>query len=97
MQRGGAWDNSDVKGAKRMKWLRSDKEYADGGFAKEQSVSIFGYGAGLDWTGMRSRSGPPETVRGRAVPKPRGYKAPNVRQLVKSDEESKKKGPFGLW
>jgi hypothetical protein len=25
MQRGGDWDNSDVKGAKKTKWLDSDK------------------------------------------------------------------------
>lgn len=30
MQRGGNWDNSDVKGAKKIGWLKSDKEYADG-------------------------------------------------------------------
>jgi hypothetical protein len=28
MQRGGNWDNSDVKGAKKVKWLQSDKDYA---------------------------------------------------------------------
>lgn len=55
MQRGGNWDNSDVKGAKKVKWLKSDKYYADGGFKKEQSVSIFGYGKGLDWTGARGK------------------------------------------
>jgi len=63
MQRGGAWDNSDVKGAKRKKWLASDKEYADGGFKKEQSVSIFGKGEGLDWTGTRSRTGPSQPMK----------------------------------
>jgi hypothetical protein len=47
MQRGGSWDNSDVKGAKNRKtWLASDKQYASGGFKKEQSVSIFGKGEG---------------------------------------------------
>merc|ERR1719436_246817 len=44
MQRGGNWDNSDVKGAKKKKWLSSDKEYVNGGFRKSQSVSIFGEG-----------------------------------------------------
>jgi hypothetical protein len=63
MQRGGAWDNSDVKGAKKKKWLASDKEYANGGYKKEQSVSIFGKGEGLDWTGTRSRTGPPQPVK----------------------------------
>ena len=42
MQRGGNWDNSDVKGAKKINWLASDKAYDDGGYKKEQSVSIFG-------------------------------------------------------
>jgi hypothetical protein len=63
MQRGGAWDNSDVKGAKRKKWLSSDKEYANGGYKKEQSVSIFGKGEGLDWTGTRSRTGPTQPAK----------------------------------
>mmetsp|Transcript_5498 Transcript_5498/g.6420 ORF Transcript_5498/g.6420 Transcript_5498/m.6420 type:complete len:191 (-) Transcript_5498:232-804(-) len=57
MQRGGAWDNNDVKGAKKVKWLNSDKDYADGGYKKQQSASIFG-GKNLDWTGQRERTGP---------------------------------------
>ena len=36
MQRGGNWDNADLKGAKKVKWLKSNKQYADGGFKKEQ-------------------------------------------------------------
>lgn len=40
MQRGGSWDNSDVSGAKKKKWLNSDKEYAGGGYKRFQSVSI---------------------------------------------------------
>ena len=95
MQRGGAWDNSDVKGAKKMKWLSSDKEYASGGFRKEQSVSIFGTGVGLDWTGTRGRSGPGETIPGKAVPKPKNYKPPNVKDLAAEDKP--KKGLFGMW
>ena len=42
MQRGGNWDNSDLKGAKKVNWLKSDKDYDAGGYKKEQSVSIFG-------------------------------------------------------
>lgn len=57
MQRGGAWDNNDLKGAKKVKWLNSDKDYADGGYKKQQSASIFG-GKNLDWTGQRERTGP---------------------------------------
>ncbi len=58
MQRGGNWDNSDVRGARKSKWLKSDKDYAKGGYKKEQSVSIFGKGEGLDWTGSRGKRGP---------------------------------------
>ena len=98
MQRGGSWDNSDIRGAKKKRWLSSDKQYASGGYRKEQSVSIFGKGAGLDWTGSRGRTGPSENIVGRAVPKPRNYKAPNVRDLVgNQDDKPKKKGLFGLW
>jgi len=55
MVRGGSWDNSDVAGAKRKRWLPSDREYARGGFKKEQSVSILGGGPSSDWTGSRPR------------------------------------------
>lgn len=55
MVRGGSWDNSDVPGAKRKRWLKTDKEYARGGYKKEQSVSILGSGPGFDWTGSRPR------------------------------------------
>ena len=93
MQRGGKWDNSDIKGARNKKtWLSSDKSYADGGYKKEQSVSIFGIGQGLDWTGKQGRTGPSETVRGAAPKFAKNYKPPNVNDLKKE-----KKGPFGLW
>ena len=59
MQRGGKWDNTDIRGARnKKKWLESDKQYAAGGYKKEQSVSIFGVGQGLDWTGTQGRTGP---------------------------------------
>lgn len=90
MQRGGAWDDSDVKGAKKKRWLASDKEYAGGGYKKEQSVSIFGYGEGLDWTGSRARSRPPESAPGAAPKFGRNYKAPNIKDLKKDDGEKKK-------
>lgn len=100
MQRGGSWDNSDVKGARKKKWLSSDKEYSGGGFKKEQSVSIFGYGEGLDWTGSKSRTGPSESIPGAAPKFGRNYKAPNVYKMkgIKNpgDEEPKKK-LFGLF
>eukprot|EP00977_Amphora_coffeiformis_P017622 scaffold5828_cov168-Amphora_coffeaeformis.AAC.25 len=53
MVRGGKWDNSDCNGAKKQKWLKSDKDYAKGGYKKEQSVSILGSGPGLNWSGER--------------------------------------------
>jgi hypothetical protein len=89
MQRGGNWDQSDVKCAKRKSWLKSDKEYSSGGFMKEQSVSIFGQGEGLDWSGKRSRRGP-ESVLGAAPKFGKNYKAPNVNNLKKNDDGKKK-------
>jgi hypothetical protein len=102
MQRGGSWDNSDVKGAKQKKWLSSDKSYSGGGFKKEQSVSVFGFGAGLDWSGKRGRTGP-ESALGEAPKFAKNYKAPNVKQFkkknVKDDkgDEKKKGGLFGMF
>jgi len=98
MQRGGNWDNSDVKGAKKVGWLKTDKTYADGGFKKEQSVSIFGNGQGLDWTGKRSRSGPEGVMAGK--PKfDKNYKPPNINNLKKQGgaAEEKPKKFFGLF
>mmetsp|Transcript_29137 Transcript_29137/g.70230 ORF Transcript_29137/g.70230 Transcript_29137/m.70230 type:complete len:229 (+) Transcript_29137:211-897(+) len=103
MQRGGSWDDSDIKGAKKKRWLSSDKEYATGGFKKEQSVSIFGKGEGLDWTGSRSRGGgperAPESVLGAAPKFGRNYKAPNVNEFKNNggDDNKPKKKFFGLF
>jgi len=98
MQRGGNWDNSDVKGAKKARWLSSDKDYASGGFKKEQSVSIFGYGGGLDWTGKNERQGP---APGMSNVKPgkftKNYKAPNVADIKAGQTEKPKKKMFGLF
>lgn len=100
MQRGGSWDNTDVRNARnKKKWLKSDKDYSSGGFRKEQSVSIFGKGDGLDWTGSRARL-PPESVPGAAPKFARGYKAPNVKDLKKNTSVAKdndKKKFFGLF
>mmetsp|Transcript_23422 Transcript_23422/g.47408 ORF Transcript_23422/g.47408 Transcript_23422/m.47408 type:complete len:213 (+) Transcript_23422:104-742(+) len=94
MQRGGAWDNSDVKGAKRKNWLASDKTYAGGGYKKSQSVSILGEGAGLDWTGSRDRTGP----QAKQIKFDKNYKAPNVKDMKRGTQETpKKKGFFGLF
>jgi hypothetical protein len=89
-------DNADVRGAKKVKWSKSDKEYANGGYLKEQSVSIFGQGTGLDWTGTRDVGGPGQNPI--AIPKPKGYKAPNFNDLKKDDDDKpKKKGLFGMF
>ena len=97
MQRGGNWDNSDVKGAKKARWLNSDKEYAGGGYKKEQSVSIFGKGEGLDWTGRRGRTGPAESVPGAAPKFGKNYKAPTVNQLKGDTKDKPQKKFFGLF
>lgn len=65
MVRGGKWDNSDVLGAKRLPWSRKDREYANGGFRKEQSASILGSGPGFDWAGNRPRD---ENLKNKLVP-----------------------------
>ena len=102
MQRGGKWDNTDIRGASNKKrWLQSDKKYASGGYRKEQSVSIFGYGDGLDWTGSRGRMGPSESIPAAAPKFSRNYKPPNIANMKgagkNAGEVPKKKGPFGLW
>ena len=51
---GGSWDNSDVLGAKRRRWSKTDRDYANGGYKKEQSASILGSGTGFNWTGQRN-------------------------------------------
>ena len=85
MQRGGKWDNTDIKGARNRKsWLSSDKEYASGGYKKEQSVSIFGVGGGLDWTGQQGRTGPQAATAAK-----RG-------QPQQKQQAPKKKGWFGF-
>jgi hypothetical protein len=55
MVRGGEWDNGDVPAStvKRLKWSQQDRDYARGGYKKEQSASILGSGPGFDWTGKR--------------------------------------------
>lgn len=65
MVRGGSWDNADVRGAKKKRWLKSDVDYSRGGYKKEQSASILGSGPGFDWTGTRSRE---ENLRNRVIP-----------------------------
>lgn len=53
MVRGGSWDHSDVDGARKAKWHKTDKAYAKGGEKKQQSASILGAGSGFNWTGKK--------------------------------------------
>ena len=92
MQRGGAWDDSDVKGAKKKNWLSSDKDYASGGFRKSQSVSILGEGGGLDWTGEKEKTGPVQGVKFG-----KNYKFPTVTQMKGGVTEKPKKKMFGFF
>lgn len=48
MQRGGNWDDSDVKGAKKKQWNQIDKSHE----------SMKGPSKSVDWTGRQARSGP---------------------------------------
>ena len=96
MQRGGNWDNSDIKGARKARWLSSDKDYASGGFKKEQSVSIFGKGEGLDWTGSRARAAP-ESAFGAPSKFGKNYKAPKVSDLKNGGADEPTKKFFGLF
>ena len=52
MQRGGSWDNQDVKGAKKRQWSSTDKQYAE----KKSG------GGGWDWSGAAPRRGGPSTA-----------------------------------
>lgn len=97
-------DNSDIGNAKnRKKWLNSDKKYAAGGFKKEQSVSVFGYGAGLDWTGKKTPQGPAESIPAAAPKFGRNYRAPNINTMKGSGKNApaetpkKKGGLFGMF
>jgi hypothetical protein len=90
MQRvGGQWDNSDVKGAKKLRWLQSDKKYEAYGEKRAQSFSILGVGKGLDWTGSRDREGPPQPVR----KLDKNYKPPSIYDDSKSTTSKKTSEP----
>jgi len=56
----GSWDNSDVKGAKKMHWTPIDKEY-------QQNES--GTRNMFDWTGQQARNGP-NTANKKSPPPP---------------------------
>jgi hypothetical protein len=66
MVRGGHWDNSDVTGAKKKKWLPEDVDYIlKKGYLKHQSASWLGSGPGFDWAGARTRE---ENLQNKRVP-----------------------------
>lgn len=50
MQRGGSWDNSDLKTAKKIQWNEDDKKYQD--------VEKKPFWAATDWSGRGPRSSP---------------------------------------
>lgn len=64
MQRGGNWDNSDVKGAKKLKGNKYDQQY-------QQNARPIG----VDWMGVNSRTGPAASNKGAApeAPKKKGW------------------------
>jgi len=93
MQRGGSWDNSDLikKGikAKKVEWNEKDKQYAAGGYKKEQSVSIFG-GVSMPWTQSYQKMQKDSLTEITSVGKKfeRGKVAPNEKKMA---ELAKKK------
>uniref|UniRef100_A0A7S4WJ30 Uncharacterized protein n=1 Tax=Ditylum brightwellii TaxID=49249 RepID=A0A7S4WJ30_9STRA len=71
MQRGGSWDNSDVKNAEKKEWNSIDKKFKE----KEQQFRL----DSVDWTGKKTRSGPTEptkaaTARAKATASIKGNK-----------------------
>jgi len=99
MQRGGAWDNSDLikKGEKapKVEWSDRDKQYAAGGFRKEQSVSIFG-GVSMPWTQGYKKMDKDSLTQITSVGKSfeRGKIAPNekkMKELEKKRQQQQKK------
>ena len=55
MQRGGSWDNSDVKGARQLQWSKTDKKYAN----ISKSAAATANTPSFDWTGTQPRKGGP--------------------------------------
>ena len=58
MQRGGGWDNSDVKGAKKKEWSANDKKYN-----ANQGPAVF------DWSGAGARQSPASKQKAAAAKK----------------------------
>ena len=62
MQRGGSWDNSDVKTAKKKKWNEVDKKYNQ----NNKATSV-------DWRGVGQRMGPGAKQKAQAPKKKTGW------------------------
>ena len=65
MQRGGSWDNTDLKGAKKKGWNEVDKKYN----ANERPMSV-------DWMGLNRRQGPTAATQKKqqsSPPKKKGW------------------------
>lgn len=62
MQRGGSWDDADVKGAKKKSWNKYDKEYDANARPR-----------GVDWMGVNQRSGPTATKNEKSPAKKKGW------------------------
>lgn len=60
MQRGGNWDDSDVKGAKKKEWNPIDKKHE----------SLKGPKKSVDWTGRNARGGGPTVAKQSSEKKP---------------------------
>jgi len=64
MQRGGSWDNTDVKGAKKKNWNEADKNYDQNQLPMR-----------VDWMGVSRVQGPAKTQNKKqeAPPKKKGW------------------------
>ena len=71
MQRGGSWDNSDLKTAKKLQWNEDDKKYQARGQQNQKP-----FWAATDWSGTGSRGGPVANNK-----KPAQQQKPKVQKL----------------
>jgi hypothetical protein len=98
MQRGGSWDDSDLKGVQKKKWTKADEEYERSGLKAYQSVSIFG-GANLPWNAkykpMEKGALDPRKAQAKAGQRPSVGKKDEER--LKGELNKEKKGFFGLF
>jgi hypothetical protein len=63
MQRGGSWDNSDVRGAKKKGWTAYDKKYSQNARP-----------ARIDWKGANTPRGPSAAAsKKQEAPKKKGW------------------------